>query len=141
MVTELTKFTLRGIAGAIVDTIVLWLLSTYFFHSYFAKYILAPSISFEVSIICTYSICYYWIWNHRVHNNTKDFFRRIPAYNVSSMVAFAVKMVLLISIERIFHFDVVICNFIALTLSGFFNYFISNKIIFKEKSMSKAFGK
>jgi len=141
MVTELTKFTLRGIAGAIVDTIVLWLFSTYFFHSYFAKYILAPSISFEVSIICTYSICYYWIWNNRVHNNTKDFFRRIPVYNISSLVSFAVKMVLLITIERIFHFDVVICNLLALTLSGFFNYFTSNKIVFKKKPTSESINK
>jgi len=137
MVTELTKFTLRGIAGAIVDTIVLWLLSTYFFHSYFAKYILAPSISFEVSIICTYSICYYWIWNNRVHNNTKDYFRRIPGYNATALISFAVKMALLITIERIFHFDVVICNLLALSVSGFVNYFISEKIIFKEKPISK----
>jgi len=137
MVKKFTKFTLRGIAGAIVDTVVLWFLSTYFLHTYFAKYILAPSISFEVSIFCTYTICYFWIWNNRVHNNIRDFFSRIPAYNVSALVSFAVKMVLLITIERIFHFDVVICNLLALTVSGFVNYFTSEKIIFKEKPLSE----
>lgn len=138
MVKKFTKFILRGIAGAIVDTVVLWFLSTYFLHSYFAKYILAPSISFEVSIFCTYTICYFWIWNHRVHNNIRDFFSRIPAYNAAALVSFAIKMVLLITIERIFHFDVVICNLLALSMSGFVNYFVGEKVIFKEKSINQS---
>lgn len=132
MLKKFAKFTIRGIAGAVVDTIVLWLLSTYFFHSYFTKYILAPSISFEASIFCTYTICYFWIWNHRVHNNKKDFFRRLPAYNTAALVAFGVKMVLLITIERIFHFDVVICNLLALSVSGFVSYFSGEKLIFRK---------
>jgi len=132
LLKKFAKFTIRGIAGAVVDTIVLWLVSTYFFHSYFTKYILAPSISFEASIFCTYTICYFWIWNHRVHKNVKDFFKRIPAYNIAALVAFGVKMVLLITIERIFHFDVVICNLLALSVSGFVSYFAGEKLIFRK---------
>lgn len=131
VIKTFTKFTIRGIAGAVVDTLVLWFLSTYFLHSYFAKYILAPSISFEASIFCTYTICYFWVWNHRVHNNTRDFFRRIPAFNTAALVSFALKMVLLIAIERIFHFDVVICNLIAISISGFVSFFAGEKLVFK----------
>ena len=81
MLVKLTKFTIRGIVGTVIDTIVLLGLSTYFFHSYFTTYILGPLISFEVTILIAYIICYFWIWNHRVHNNKWDFFSRIPAYN------------------------------------------------------------
>ncbi|HCK99267.1 MAG TPA: GtrA family protein [Candidatus Marinimicrobia bacterium] len=132
MILKFTKFTIRGIAGGIVDTLILWLLSTYLFNSYFAKYILAPSISFEVSIFFTYTICYFWIWNHRVNNSKSDFFRRIPGYNAAALISFAVKMALLITIERIFHFDVVICNLLALSVSGFVNFFAVEKHIFKK---------
>jgi|GEM_PF-2719027 len=44
VIKTITKFMIRGIAGAVVDSLVLWFLSTYFLHNYFAKYILAPSI-------------------------------------------------------------------------------------------------
>ncbi|MCK4688816.1 MAG: GtrA family protein, partial [Candidatus Marinimicrobia bacterium] len=81
---KLTKFTIRGIVGAAIDTIVLLALSTYFFHSYFTVYILAPSISYEVGILVAYIICYFWIWNHRVYHNRNDFLRRIPAYNAAA---------------------------------------------------------
>ena len=132
MLVKLTKFTIRGIVGTVIDTIILLALSTYLFHSYFTIYILAPLISFEVSILIAYIICYFWIWNHRVNNNKWDFFRRIPVYNATVWISFVVKMILLISIERIFHFDVVICNLLAILVSGLINFFAGEKIIFKE---------
>ncbi len=132
MLVKITKFTIRGIAGAVVDTSVLWVLTTFLFHSYFTTYILAPSISYEVGILFAYIICYFWIWNHRVHHNRKDFFRRIPAYNIAALVSFGVKMVMLITVERIFHFHVVICNLLALSVSGSINFFASEMIIFKK---------
>lgn len=135
MFKRFLKFALRGIVGSGVDTAVLFILTRLFFHSYFTTYILAPSISFEVAILSTYLICYFWIWNHRVYHNTNDFFRRIPAYNGAALISFGVKMALLITIERIFHFDVVICNLIALLFSGSVNFFIGEKIIFKEEKL------
>ncbi|MCK4357960.1 MAG: GtrA family protein [Candidatus Cloacimonetes bacterium] len=135
MFKRFLKFTLRGIAGAIVDTIVLFILTRFFFHSYFTTYILGPTISFEAGILVAYVICYFWIWNHRVYHNTSDFFRRIPAYNGAALISFSVKMALLITIERIFHFDVIICNLIALLFSGSVNFFIGEKIIFKEENL------
>ena len=132
MVKNLTKFTLKGIIGVAVNTTILWILTRYLFNSYFTTYILAPSISSEISILFTYIICYFWIWNNRVHNSKNDFFRRIPGYNATACISFAVKMALLIMIERIFHFDVVICNLLALSISGLVNYFAGEKIIFKE---------
>ena len=135
MFKRFLKFTLRGIAGATVDTVVLFVLTRFFFRSYFTTYILGPTISFEAGILVAYVICYFWIWNHRVYHNKRDFLGRIPPYNVAALISFGVKMILLVSIERIFHFDVVVCNLIALLFSGTVNFFMSEKLIFKEEEL------
>jgi len=133
MFKRFIKFTIRGLVGTAVDTAVLLYLTTYAFKTYFAKYVLAPSISFEVGILVSYVIIYFWIWNHRVLNNFEDFFRRIPKYNLAVLFSFGVKLILLNTIKQVFHFDVVICNLIALFFSGFINFFTNEKIVFKEQ--------
>ncbi|MDP8227802.1 MAG: GtrA family protein [Candidatus Celaenobacter polaris] len=133
MFKRFIKFTIRGLIGAVVDTTVLWFLTTYAFTTYFAKYVLAPSISFEVAILVSYVIIYFWIWNHIVLNSFKDFIRRIPKYNAAVLLSFGVKLILLNVIQQIFHFEVLICNLIALFFSGFINFFTNEKIIFKEQ--------
>ena len=135
MLINLGKFVIRGVAGAIVDTSVLWILTTLFFHSYFTKYILSPVISYELGIAVTYIICYFWIWNHRVHNDKSDFFRLFLAYNFALLISLIVKIVLLTLIYEIFHFHIVICNVIALCFSGIFSFFASEKFIFKKRKL------
>lgn len=131
MIRRFTKFTVRGIAGGIVDSIVLLFLSEFAFRTYVLEYIIAPAISFEVSLGVTYTMCYFWIWNHRVQNTLRDFLRRFPMYNLSTLVAFGVKLFLLILFERLWHFRPVICNIMALSVSGFFSFFLGDKIVFR----------
>lgn len=131
MIRRLTKFTVRGIVGGIVDSLVLLLLSEFVFNTYVLEYIIAPAISFEVSLSVTYTMCYFWIWNHRVQNTLRDFVRRFPIYNLSAMVAFGVKLILLILFERLWHFRPVICNILALSVSGFFSFFLGDKVVFR----------
>ena len=136
MLINFGKFVMRGVAGAIADTSVLWILTTLFFHSYFTKYILSPVISYELGIAVTYIICYFWIWNHRVHNDKSDFFRLFFAYNFSLLISLIVKIGLLMLIYEIFHFHIVICNVIALCFSGIFSFFASEKFIFKKRILN-----
>jgi putative flippase GtrA len=131
MIRKFTKYTVRGILGGIVDSLVLLLLSEYAFSTYVMEYIIAPTISFEVSLSVTYTLCYFWIWNHRVHNTLRDFVHRFPVYNLSAMFAFGIKLILLILFERLWHFRPVICNIMALSVSGFFSFFLSDKIVFR----------
>jgi len=133
MIKKITKFTLTGITGTIVDTTILWLLKTFVFHSYFTIYIISPAISFEVAMLNNYIISYFWIWHDRVEKKPKDFLLRILPYNATALTAFGVKMVFLILIERMFHFDVVICNILALLISGIVNFIGGEKWIFKFK--------
>jgi len=133
MLINFVKFVIRGVAGAIVDTFVLWILTTFFFHSYFTKYILSPVISFELGIAVTYIICYFWIWNHRVHNDKSDFLKLFLAYNFALLISLIVKIGLLNVINEIFHFHIVVCNVLALCFSGIFSFFASEKFIFKKR--------
>ncbi len=130
MLINFGKFAIRGVAGAIVDTSVLWILTTLFFRSYFTKYVLSPAISYEIGIAVTYIICYFWIWNHRVHNDKSDFFRLFLSYNFALLISLVVKIGLLTLINELFHFHIVICNVLALCFSGIFSFFASEKFIF-----------
>jgi len=130
MLRNFIKFAIRGVAGAIVDTSVLWILTTLFFHSYFTKYILSPAISYELGIVATYIICYFWIWNNRVHNDKSDFFRRLIYYNFALIISLIIKVLVLAAINEIFNFYILISNLIALCFSGLFSFFASEKYIF-----------
>ena len=130
MLRNFIKFIIRGVAGAIVDTLVLWILTTLFFHSYFTKYILSPAISYELGIVATYIICYFWIWNNRVHNDKSDFFRRLIYYNFALIISLIIKVLVLAAINEIFNFYILISNLIALCFSGLFSFFASEKYIF-----------
>ena len=134
MTQNFIKFSIRGIVGAVVDTSMLWILTTFFFHSYFTKYILSPAISYELGIAVTYIVCYFWIWNHRVHNEKSDFLKLFLHYNFVLLIFLIVKIVLLTVINHFFHFHVVICNILALCFSGIFSFFASEKFIFKKEN-------
>jgi putative flippase GtrA len=134
MKTRFIKFVTSRMLGTLVDTAVLWLASTYLFHSYTGIYIISPAISFEAAMFCNYVISYYWIWNHNIPQKSRhDFFIRLLAYNLSVLLGFGVKMVFLLMFERIFGWHVVYCNIAALFISGFVNFILSEKIIFKKQ--------
>jgi putative flippase GtrA len=136
MLRNFTKFAIRGVVGAVVDTLVLWILTTFFFHSYFTKYVLSPAISYELGIAVTYIICYFWIWNHRVHNEKSDFLKLFLGYNFALLISLVVKIGLLSLINELFHFHIVICNVLALCFSGIFSFFASEKFIFKKRILN-----
>lgn len=62
-----------------------------------------------------------------------DFWRRFVVFNLSSGLGFLVKMVFLLIFERIFEWDVIYCNFAALLISGLFNYFCADKVVFSNR--------
>ena len=127
------KFFLTNISGTIIDTISLWLLKTYVFSSYVGTYIISPIIGFELAMLNNFIISYFWIWHKRVNYHSKDFFKKLLKYNISVSVTFGFRMLIIIGVERLFHFDVIICNFIALALSGLLNFFLGEKWVFMMK--------
>ena len=133
MMLNFIKFVIRGVVGAIIDTSVLWILTTYFFNSYFTKYVLSPAISSEVGIVLTYIICYFWIWKQNVNNNKSDFLKRFLLYNLALLISIFLKIGFLDLINKLFNFHIIVCDILALCASGIFSFFASEKFIFVKR--------
>lgn len=136
MVGKYVKFMISRALGTGVDTLVLWLLSRFVFGGgYLATYVISPIISFEVAVISNFLCSYYWIWSSRISSHTpRSFWRHLAAFNISSLAGFVIKMLFLLLFERIFGWSVVVCNLVALCISGVFNFAISESVVFRNTS-------
>ena len=131
------KYAGTSIAGTLVDTLVLWLLSDFIFKDvYWAQYVLSPAISFQCAVITNYLIFYFYVWRDRTKEDRRrhNFTRRFLAYDLSCTTVFLLRLLLLLMIERISGWDVVVCNLIAMCFSGIINFIINNLVIFRLKS-------
>ena len=133
------KFAGTSAVGSIVDTLVLWLLSDQIFTGgYWGEYIISPLISFQCAVCVNFMISYFYVWKDRTRKrpdaSVRRFFRLYGAYNLSSSGVFLFRLGVLLLIERFFGWDVVICNLVAMFLSGIINFVINSLLIFKKKT-------
>ena len=56
-------------------------------------------------------------------------------YNISSSLVFTMKLGVILLLERLFGWNVVICNLAALCLSGLINFSLSEWVIFRKKQV------
>ena len=134
LIYRFIKFACTSLIGASVDFGLLWVLNRYLFDGYTLEYIVAPIISFEASVIVSFTACWFLIWNDRISNKTfTSFGKHLAAYNLSTIGVFVIKMVLLLILQRIFGWSAFICNIIARMISGLLNFVLGEKVIFKEK--------
>lgn len=130
------EFVVSRLFGTGVDTFVLWICSKFIFHDYWGIYVVSPVISFEFAVFNNFVCSYYWIWKERITNkNIKDFTYRFLIFNFSSVLGFLVKMLFLLLFQKIFGWNVVYCNLAALLISGLFNYFLAETIVFGKRSI------
>ena len=130
------EFVVSRLFGTGVDTFVLWICSKFIFHDYWGIYVVSPVISFEFAVFSNFVCSYYWIWKERITNkNIKDFTYRFLIFNFSSVLGFLVKMLFLLLFQKIFGWNVVYCNLAALLISGLFNYFLAETIVFEKRSI------
>lgn len=129
------EFFLTRNIGTLVDCGVLWLLADLVFKdSYVGRNIVSPTISFEAAVLVNYVTSCLWIWAARIKDHSpRSFFRRFVAFNISSVMGFLVKMGFLLLFEHLFGWHVVLCNLAALTISGFFNYFLAEVWVFGKR--------
>lgn len=134
ILNRVPKFILGNLTGTLVDTLVLWFFSHLVFHNYVGQVIISPAISFECAVFVNFLLCYHFIWKDRVEQaNSNSFLRRFGAYNVMCIGGFLIKMGFLMLIQYLTQWDVVICNLLALCVSGTFNFFMDHFVIFKKK--------
>lgn len=128
------EFVISRLFGTGVDTLVLWFCSTFLFTDYWGAYVLSPVISFEFAVMSNFLCSYCWIWKTRIgERNYRDFWCRFLVFNLSSVVGFLIKMLFLLIFQKIFGWNVVWCNFAALLISGLFNYFCADMLVFRKR--------
>lgn len=133
------KYSLTTLLGTGVDTLVLWLLSTYLFDgNHFEQYILSPAISFECAVIVNYLTAFFYVWRDRIEKrNASAFFAHFWKYNLSCISAFLVKMLILNAIALLFGWPAFVCNLVALCFSGVLNFSLNEFLIFARKKSKK----
>lgn len=132
------KFIGTGAVGSVVDTLVLWLLSDFVFTEwYWGEYVISPLISFQCAVAVNYMISYFYVWKDRTRKRTdasvRRFFKLYGVYNLSSSAVFLLRLGVMLLIENFTGWDVVICNLLAMCVSGILNFCIENFFIFKKK--------
>lgn len=131
------KFMGTSVVGTIVDTLVLWILSDFIFtKGYWGEYVISPVISFQCALTANFLISYFYVWKDRTAvsgASTKRFFKLFFAYNLSGSAVFLLRLGALLIIEKFTGWDVVICNLLAMCVSGVLNFAINNLLIFKKK--------
>ena len=134
------QFILSRAVGTGVDTLVLWILSHFIFGgSYWTTYILSPIISFEAAVMSNFLCSYFWIWRERIAHKTRHtFWGRFAAFNLSSLAGFGIKMLFLLLFERLFGWNVVVCNLVALCISGVLNYLLAETVVFRKPTIRPA---
>ncbi|MBO6082568.1 MAG: GtrA family protein [Bacteroidales bacterium] len=132
---RLFKFSLSTLAGTAVDMLVLWIFKQFVFKGwYYGEYMISPVISFFFAVLTNFSLAYFIVWKDRVSKRSvRSFFRHFAGYGISSLGGFIVKMGLLLLIERIFHWDVLICNLVALCFSGLLNFALNEWVVFGKR--------
>ena len=130
------KFMLSTLAGTAVDCAVMWLLAEKLFtENEMAQLFIAPSVSFECAVFTNYVLAYFFVWKDRVKDRSlRNFFLRFFPYNVSCIAAFLIKMMPFVLIRHFAGLNVVACNLLALAVSGLFNFFMNEWVIFRKKS-------
>lgn len=134
------KFMGTSVVGTIVDTLVLWILSDFIFtKGYWGEYVISPVISFQCALTANFLISYFYVWKDRTvvsGASTKRFFKLYFTYNLSGSAVFLLRLGALLIIEKFTGWDVVICNLLAMCVSGVLNFIINNMFIFKKKKTS-----
>lgn len=130
------KFIGTSAVGTLIDTIVLWILSDYVFtDGYWGEYVVSPVLSFQAAVLVNFVISYFYIWKDRVSDarGLRSFLKLYGAYNISCSTVFMLRFGLLLLIERVFGWDVVVCNLAAMCISGIVNFLLSNNLVFRKK--------
>ena len=132
---RLGKHTAVSLLGTATDTLVLWFLSSVVFKSYVGEYIISPVISFEFATFVNFLSSSKIVWRDRMQGqNFISYLNHFLKFNASYAGVFFLKMLLLLGLERLTRWDVVWCNLIAVTLCGFINFFMNEKVIFKNSA-------
>jgi len=126
------KYSGTSLAGTLVDTLVQRILSDLVFtNGYWGEYVVSPAISFQCAVITNFLISYFYVWKDR--KKTRNPFLTFLYYDLSCTAVFLLRLGFLLLVERIFGWDVVICNLVAMCVTGIINFVMNNQVIFRKR--------
>ena len=134
LLKRFVKFVAISFIGGGIDLLVVWLLTTYAFDTYFTDVILAPLISFECAVIVGFTFCWFLIWNDRVGGSAGEYFRRMLMYNISNLGVFGIRLLLVVLLQRLMPDHLVLCNLFARMLAGLVNFIVIDKVVFRKEN-------
>ncbi|MCS6770227.1 MAG: GtrA family protein [Candidatus Caldarchaeum sp.] len=117
-----TKFALVGGVGLVVNTVLLYLLTTYVFGE--RLYLAAAAISLEASILNNFLLNEYWTFRDR--RGGKGFLTRMLKFHGSRIVGAATSLVILYVLTDLLGLYYLVSNLIAVLLGTAVNYLTSN---------------
>ena len=87
----------------------------------------------QCAVLTNYLIAYFYVWRDRTreYGSARFLISRYFAYNLSCSSVFLLRLGLLLLLEKIFGWDVVICNLVAMSFSGILNFIMNNLVIFR----------
>ncbi len=133
LLNRFLKFFTANLGGTIIDTTALFMLAEFVFASSHGRYLIAPAISFELVLLTNYAFSYFWIWRDRVAHTVSDFLTRFLSYHLNSQAVFLLKLALLAGIGYTTLWHPVLCNLLALSVTGMINFLMQERIIFSSQ--------
>ena len=136
LIKRYLKYAGTSVAGTIIDTLVLWVLSHFVFsEGYLGQYVVSPVISFQCAVLTNYTIFYFYVWRDRTKEDRSrhNFIKRFLAYDLSCSIVFLIRLSILLLIEKALGWNVVFCNLLAMCISGVLNFTSNNLIIFRKQ--------
>ena len=137
LLKRLAGFYASSFLGTLVDSGVLWLCADCIFDgTYWGENIVSPLISFECAVLFNFICSYFYIWKDRISaRDVSSFGRHYLAYNLSCTGVFCVKMLFLLLFKHLLGWHVVLCNLLALCVSGALNFLMNECVIFRRKKL------
>ena len=136
LIKRYLKYAGTSVAGTIIDTLVLWVLSHFVLsEGYLVQYVVSPVISFQCAVLTNYTIFYFYVWRDRTKEDRSrhNFIKRFLAYDLSCSIVFLIRLSILLLIEKALGWNVVFCNLLAMCISGVLNFTSNNLIIFRKR--------
>ena len=141
-------FSITSGAGTLVDLGGHWWLSASFFPDrYWWSFWVAPVISFEAAVLTNFLIAYFFVWRERIsHRSTRSFFRHYAGYNATATGVFFVKLLLMQGFHLLLlalgwfqgkTYEPVLCNLLALSISGCFSFVLNEFVVFRKVEKKK----
>ncbi|MEM1943431.1 MAG: GtrA family protein [Candidatus Caldarchaeum sp.] len=116
------KFAVVGLVGLALNTVLLYLLTTFVFGE--RLYLIAAVLSLEASILNNFLLNEYWTFKDRVAGG--GFFKRMLKFHGSRILGAATSIVVLFLLTEYAGLYYLVSNLVAVVLGTAVNYLTSN---------------